>query len=142
MTNWIIGHTPRFGAAITSRSVVNLISFAGSSDFGYAWWRVFGGKIAWRDPAHYLSMSPISYIDAVRTPTLIEHQERDDRCPIEQAEQLFAALKARGVPVEFHRYPDESHGMSRGGRPDRRIERLERISGWFDRWLVRHRKQR
>ena len=81
-------------------------------------------------------MSPITYVDAVRTPTLIEHQERDDRCPIEQAEQLFAALKARRVPVEFHRYPDESHGMSRGGRPDRRIERLERISGWFDRWLA------
>lgn len=140
MTNWIIGHTTRFAAAVTSRSVVNLISFAGSSDFGFAWWRVFGGKIAWRDPGHYLAMSPISYVDAVRTPTLIEHQERDDRCPIEQAEQLFAALKARGVPVEFHRYPDESHGMSRGGRPDRRIERLERISGWFDRWLARGRK--
>jgi len=142
MTNWIIGHTTRFRAAVTSRSVVNLMSFVGSSDFGHAWWRVFGGKIAWRDPAHYLSMSPIAYVDAVRTPTLIEHQERDDRCPIEQAEQLFAALKARGVPVEFHRYPDESHGMSRGGRPDRRIERLERITGWFDRWLANARKPR
>jgi dipeptidyl aminopeptidase/acylaminoacyl peptidase len=135
MTNWIIGHTDRFRAAVTQRSVVNLMSFLGTSDFGYAWPRAFSKKPAWNDAIHYLRMSPISYVDAVRTPTLIEHQENDDRCPIEQAEQLFAALKARKVPTEFHRYPSESHGMSRCGRPDRRIERLERILGWFDRWL-------
>lgn len=136
MTNWIIGHTNRFAAAVTQRCVSNLMSFAGSSDFGYMWPRMFGGKAAWSDPMHYLKMSPILYVDAIKTPTLIEHQEDDHRCPIEQAEQLFAALKTRGVPVEFHRYPEESHGMSRGGRPDRRIERLERTVGWFDRWLA------
>lgn len=136
MTAWIIGQTTRFAAAVTQRAVVNLASFWGTSDFGYAWYRAFGGKLAWRDPGHYLKMSPITYVDAVRTPTLIEHQENDNRCSIEQAEQLFAALKLRKVPTEFHRYPDESHGMSRGGRPDRRIERIERIAGWFDRWLV------
>ncbi len=142
MTNWIITHTDRFAAAITQRSVVNLMSFAGSSDFGYAWFRVFGGHFAWREPAHYLAMSPITYVDSVKTPTLIEHQENDHRCPIEQAEQLYAALKARKVPVEFHRYPDEPHGMSRGGRPDRRIERLHRIAGWLDRWLGKPRNAR
>jgi len=136
MTNWIIGHSRRFAAAVTQRSVVNLMSFAGTSDFGWVWPKVFGGKAVWRDPVHYLRMSPISYVDAVRTPTLIEHQENDHRCPIEQAEQLYAALKVRKVPTEFHRYPEEFHGMSRGGRPDRRIERCKRIAGWFDRWLV------
>jgi len=136
MTNWIIGHTDRFAAAVTQRGVVNLMSFAGTSDTGYAWPRAFGMKLVWRDPMHYLAMSPICYIDGVRTPTLIEHQERDDRSSIEQAEQLFAALKIRKVSTEFHRYPDETHGMSRSGRPDRRIERLERIAGWFDRWLA------
>jgi dipeptidyl aminopeptidase/acylaminoacyl peptidase len=134
MTNWIIGHTNRFAAAVTQRSVSNLMSFCGSSDFGYAWHRIWR-KPTWRDPAHFLKMSPILYVDAMRTPTLIEHQEHDHRCPIEQAEQLFAALKTRKIPTEFHRYPDESHGMSRGGRPDRRIERLERIASWFDSWL-------
>ncbi len=142
MTNWIVGHTNRFAAAVTQRSVVNMMSFTGSSDFGYAWPRAFGGKPSWRAADHYLKMSPILYADAMRTPILIEHQESDHRCPIEQAEQLFAALKSRKVPVEFHRYPDESHGMSRGGRPDRRIERLERIAGWFDRWLVPRRRRR
>jgi dipeptidyl aminopeptidase/acylaminoacyl peptidase len=135
MTSWIIGHTDRFAAAVTQRAVVNLASFWGSSDFGYAWYRSFGGKLAWRDPQHYLKMSPITYVDAVKTPTLIEHQENDQRCSIEQAEQLFAALKLRKVPTEFHRYPGESHGMSRGGRPDRRIERIDRIVAWFDSWL-------
>jgi len=142
MTNWIIGHTNRFAAAVTQRSVVNLMSFAGTSDFGFAWHRVFGGDPAWRNPDHYLKMSPILYVDNVRTPTLIEHQENDDRCPIEQAEQLYAALKARNVPTEFHRYPGESHGMSRNGRPDRRITRMERTVGWFDRWLRVKRRRR
>ncbi len=141
MTAWIIGHTNRFAAAVTQRAVVNLASFWGTSDFGYAWYRAFGGKLAWRDPGHYLKMSPITYVDAVRTPTLIEHQENDQRCSVEQAEQLFAALKLRKVPTEFHRYPDESHGMSRAGRPDRRIERIERIAGWFDRWLTAKRRR-
>ncbi|MBD3161931.1 MAG: prolyl oligopeptidase family serine peptidase [Candidatus Eisenbacteria bacterium] len=142
MTNWIIGHTNRFAAAITQRSLANLLSFVGSSDFGFAWPREFGGALPWRDPAHYLKLSPILYVDNVRTPTLIEHQEHDDRCPIEQAEQLFAALKIRGIPTEFHRYPDESHGMSRGGRTDRRIERLQRNTDWFDRWLTGDRRKR
>jgi dipeptidyl aminopeptidase/acylaminoacyl peptidase len=140
MTNWIVGHTNRFATAITQRSVVNLMSFSGTSDFGYAWPREFGGRIAWRDPEHYLKMSPLMYADSMRTPTLIEHQEHDDRCPIEQAEQLYTALKMRKIPTEFHRYPDESHGMSRGGRPDRRIERLERTAGWLDRWLGQKRR--
>ncbi len=135
MTNWIIGHTTRFAAAVTQRSVTNLMSFSGTSDFGYAWPKEMGGEKAWRDPLHYLQMSPISYVDTIRAATLIEHHENDHRCPIEQAEQLFAALKARKIPVEFHRYPEESHGMSRGGRPDRRVSRCERVAGWFDRWL-------
>ena len=144
MTNWIIGHTTRFGAAVTTRSISNLMSFVGSSDFGYAWWRVFGGKIAWRDPAHYLTMSPI-YLRrrGSSTPTLIEHQEEDHRCPIEQAEQLCAALKASGVPVEFDRYPER---VARH-EPRRPAGSADRPAGcgslaWLDRWLSRGRKPR
>lgn len=134
MTNWIIGHTRRFACAVTSRSISNFMSFIGSSDFGYAWPVEFGGIGPWDNPKHYLRMSPLSYLKNMKTPTLIEHQEEDHRCPIEQAEQLWAGLKARGVPVEFIRYPGEPHGMSRGGRPDRRIDRLERILRWLDQW--------
>jgi dipeptidyl aminopeptidase/acylaminoacyl peptidase len=134
MTNWIIGHTSRFACAVTSRSISNLMSFIGSSDFGYAWPQEFGALGPWEDPRHYLQMSPLTYLKNMKTPTLIEHQEEDHRCPIEQAEQLWAALKAKGVPVEFVRYPGEPHGMSRGGRPDRRIDRLTRILVWLEKW--------
>jgi dipeptidyl aminopeptidase/acylaminoacyl peptidase len=137
MTNWIIGHTDRFACAVTSRSISNFMSFIGSSDFGFAWPIEFGNVGPWQNPRHYLRISPLSYLRRMTTPTLIEHQEQDHRCPIEQAEQLWAALKAKKVPVEFLRYPEEPHGMSRGGRPDRRIDRLERILRWLDRWTRR-----
>jgi len=135
MTNWIIGHTHRFACAVSSRSISNFMSFIGSSDFGYAWPQGLGMSGPWEGPKSYLRMSPLTYLANMKTPTLIEHQEEDHRCPIEQAEQLWAALKSKGVPVEFLRYPGEPHGMSRGGRPDRRVDRLERIVVWFERWL-------
>ncbi|MFN8547098.1 MAG: S9 family peptidase [Candidatus Eisenbacteria bacterium] len=135
MTNWIIGHTDRFACAMTQRSISNLMSFVGSSDFGYFWPQEFGSAGPWEDPKHYLAMSPLTYLKNMKTPTLIEHQEEDHRCPIEQAEQLWAALKVKGVPCEFARYPGEPHGMSRNGRPDRRIDRMERNFAWLGRWL-------
>jgi len=80
-------------------------------------------------------MSPLKYVRNVKTPTLIIHSERDDRCPIEQGEQWFMALKRLRVPVRFVRFPEESHGLSRGGKPSRRVERLGYVTEWFGRWL-------
>ncbi len=140
MTNWIIGHTDRFACAVSSRSISNFMSFVGSSDVGYSWPQEFNTTGPWEDPRGYLRMSPLNYLSRMKTPTLIEHQEEDHRCPIEQAEQLWAALKVKGVPVEFLRYPAEPHGMSRGGRPDRRIDRLERILDWIGRWTKPRRR--
>lgn len=136
MTNWIIGHTNRFKAAVTQRSVTNLVSFFGSSDFGYEDHREFGGH-PWERFQEFVRMSPITYVKNIRTPLLISHSEQDLRCPIEQAEQLFAALKVLGRKVEFIRFPEEPHGLSRCGRPDRRVERLHRIIGWFEKYLKR-----
>ncbi len=134
MTNWIVGHTHRFRAAITGRSVVNLVSFFGSSDFGFDDYREFGCQ-PWEDWMRLLKMSPIYYVKNIKTPLLILHNENDLRCHIEQAEQLFAALKFLKRKVEFVRFPEEFHGLSRTGRPDRRIERLNRIASWFKRYL-------
>jgi len=134
MTNWIIGHTDRFKAAVTQRSLSNLISDFGSSDFGFEHWREFGAH-PWERLEDYLRLSPITYVTKIKTPLLIIHSENDLRCPIEQAEQLYMALKILKRPVEFIRFPEESHGLSRCGCPDRRIERLKRIRGWFDRYL-------
>jgi dipeptidyl aminopeptidase/acylaminoacyl peptidase len=132
MTNWIIGHTDRFAAAVTQRSVVNLESMVGSSAGGYQTTRTFG--YPWIERDLYRKCSPLTYAENIKTPLLIIHSENDG-LNIEQAEQLFATLKLMKKKVEFIRFPGESHGLSRHGRPDRRLARLEWILKWFDRYL-------
>jgi len=134
MTNWIVGHTDRFKAAVTQRSVVNLESFFGSSDVGYDLYREFDGP-PWKNLENYRKCSPLTYAGNIKTPLLIIHSEQDLRCGIEQAEQLFVTLKMMRKKVEFVRFPGEPHGLSRHGRPDRRVARLEWIAKWFDRYL-------
>lgn len=137
MTNWIIGHTNRFKAAVTQRSVANAVSMAGSSDLSqYIWGSLLGpDKAFWDDLETYWRQSPLAYFSQVKTPTLVIHSEQDLRCDIEQGEQVYAALKRLGVETEFVRFPGEAHGLSRGGRTDRRIARLNHILRWFDRYL-------
>lgn len=134
MTNWIVGHTNRYAAAITGRSVVNQYSMSGSSDIGHEVYREMKAQV-WTDPDKLMRLSPISYVKNVKTPLLILHNEFDLRCPIGQAEELFTALKFLKRKVEFVRFPEEPHGLSRHGRPDRRIARLGWILKWFDRYL-------
>ena len=138
MTNWIIGHTSRFKAAVTQRCVSNLISMYGSSDFNWAFQVEFGDEPPWKNFENYWRQSPIKYIANAQTPTLVVHSEQDLRCAIEQGEQIFVALKKMGVETEMVRFPDEPHSLSRGGRTDRRIKRLEYILGWFERYLKEH----
>jgi dipeptidyl aminopeptidase/acylaminoacyl peptidase len=135
MTNWIIGHTNRFKAAATQRSVSNLISMYGSSDGNWIFQMEFGNKPPWQSFENYWRQSPLKYIGRAKTPTLVLHNEGDFRCAIEQGEQVFVALKKLGVDAEMVRFPDEPHGMSRTGRTDRRIQRLKHIVRWFDRYL-------
>jgi dipeptidyl aminopeptidase/acylaminoacyl peptidase len=131
MTNWLIGQTDMFRSAVTQRSICNWLSFYGSSDIGYVFAdrEVMGNP--WDDTDKLWQQSPLRYVNNIKTPLLIIHAEEDHRCPIEQAEQMFIALKTRGVVTELIRYPDESHELSRSGRPDRRIHRLEAILDWF-----------
>ena len=135
MTNWVISHTNRFAAAVTGRCVSNMYSTFGTDDIFFASAEQTIGALPWEEPDIYWELSPITYVDQIETPLLIEHQENDHRCPIEQAEQLYTALKRRGKTVEMVRFPDESHGMSRTGQPKHRIERLRYITEWFDRYL-------
>lgn len=135
MTNWIIGHTNRFQAAVTQRSVSNLISMYGSSDFNWVFQQEFGDQPPWDTFDNYWRQSPIKYIGNATTPTLVIHSENDLRCPIEQGEQVFVALRKLGLDTEMIRFPDEPHGLSRGGRTDRRVERLNHMLRWFDRYL-------
>ena len=135
MTVWIIGHTHRFTAAVTMRCVSNFVSMWGSSDFNWTFQNELNGKPPFEDLKYYWDHSPIAYIGNAKTPTLVIHNEMDHRCPIEQGEQVFVALKRLGIDTEFVRFPDEFHGLSRTGRTDRRIARLSHIRRWFDKYL-------
>jgi dipeptidyl aminopeptidase/acylaminoacyl peptidase len=137
MTSWIIGHTDRFKAAVAQRVVSNMISFWGSSDMGYYFEDAWGsqGEPAWRDLHTYWDHSPMKYIGNAQTPTMVIHSEHDWRCPLEQGEQLFLALRAMGVETELILFPESPHGLSRVGRTDRRIARLNHILRWFEKYL-------
>ena len=131
MTNWILGHTNRFKAAVTMRSIANCLSQWGTSDMAYfkGTWEFPGDP--WDSPEFYWDRSPIRYVKNITTPLLIEHSENDLRCPISEGEQLFTALKKMGRDVMFVRFPDESHDVSRNGQPPHRVERLRLITEWF-----------
>lgn len=135
MTNWAVGHTDRFKAAVSMRSIANFVSFFASGDIGM-WGDQEFGPIDWNDPQKQWEMSPIKYVNNIHTPLLLTHGEMDLRCPIHQAEELFGALRMLRRTVELARFPEESHDLSRSGRPDRRIERLNRIEAWFSRYLL------
>lgn len=135
MTNWVIGHTHRFAAAATQRSVSNLISMWGTSDVNWVFQFPHGGKGPQESIDVLWDRSPVKYLSDVTTPTMVLHNEMDFRCPIEQGQQVYTALKVHHVPSEFVVFPNEPHGLSRVGRTDRRIDRLSSIRRWMDTYL-------
>jgi acylaminoacyl-peptidase len=135
MTNWIITHTSQFKAAVSCRSISNWISFYGASDIGWTFGKTEIGGNWWEMEEEFMEKSPIRHVANVKTPTLIIHSEEDYRCPMEQSEQLFTALKVLGVETEFIRFPGENHDLSRSGKPSHRKERLEHIVRWFKTYL-------
>ena len=138
LTNWLVGHTNRFAAAVTQRSMSNLYTKYGVSDIGWYGDKAgMGGADLWDREDFIMERSPIRYAKNVRTPILIIHSDQDYRCPLEQGEQWYVALKRLGVTTEFVRFTGENHELSRGGKPRNRLERLERIVGWFERFMPR-----
>jgi dipeptidyl aminopeptidase/acylaminoacyl peptidase len=138
MTNWIVGHTDRYKAAITMRSISNWYSFHGTSDIGWMTLpthELINGSDPWDNLELCMEKSPISYVKNITTPLLIIHSEEDYRCPMEQGEQLYIALKKLDRTTEFVRFPGEPHGLSRSGKPKHRIERIQHIVRWFERYL-------
>jgi dipeptidyl aminopeptidase/acylaminoacyl peptidase len=135
MTNWLIGHTQRFRVAITDRCVTNMASMFGASDIGWDLAEDNLDTTPWENLEKYMHMSPIAYVQNIQTPLLIIHSEQDLRCGIEQAEQLFAALKWMGRQVQFVRFEGQSHGLSRGGHPKSRLARLHHIKDWFELYM-------
>ncbi len=134
LTSWLVGHTDRFAAACSERAVNNLASIDWSSDVaGWFGWEI--GVSPLEAPEVYRRLSPVTHVRSIATPLLILHSEDDLRCPVEQADALFVAMRMLGTPVEYWRFPQESHGLSRGGSPQHRVHRARIILDFFARHL-------
>jgi len=131
MTNWIITQTPRFKAAVSAASVSNLISFYSTSLYQDLIHAEFGG-FPWDNYDLLWQWSPLRYVKQAQTPTLFIHGEQDNDVHITQAEEMYTALKRRGVETVLVRYPREGHGLR---EPKHRLDALERTLAWFDRYL-------
>ena len=134
LTNWIVGHTDRFKAAVTLRSVVSFISDEGTRDGAYGHKTDFGGDLFEKFDL-YWDRSPLKYAKNVKTPTLILHSDNDFRVPLEQGEQWFRALKHFGVTTEIVMFPRENHNLTRTGEPKHLVESMNWQLYWFDRFL-------
>jgi len=135
MTNWVITQTNRFKAAVSAASVSDLISFYATSlyqDLVHAEFRGF----PWADDNYTLlwKWSPLAHVKNVTTPTMFLHGENDNDVHITQAEQMFTALRQRGIESELVRYPREGHGFR---EPKHRLDSLTRTVEWFDRFLAK-----
>ena len=136
LTNWVVGQTGRFAAAVSQRDIANWENWWYTGDFTLFqpnWFRA----PPFEDPDEYRARSPISYINNVKTPMMFILGEADYRTPPGAGgEQMFRALKFRKIPTVMVRFPNESHELSRSGQPWHRVERLQHIVGWFDHWLM------
>ena len=136
MSNWILGHTDRFCAIATQRSISNWVTMYGLSDIP----PISNFEVCSADPytekgiEEMWNVSPLKYIKNAKTPTLIIHSEEDYRCPIAEGYQLYTALVYLRVPARMVVFHGENHELSRTGKPAHRLRRLEEITGWFDKY--------
>jgi dipeptidyl aminopeptidase/acylaminoacyl peptidase len=135
LTNWTVGHTNRFKAAVSQRSIADWRDFWFTADFTLFTPFWFRGA-PWEQEADFKERSPITYIDKMNTPLMLIEGESDLRTPPGSGgEQMFRALKYRKIPTVMVRFPGESHELSRSGKPAHRVARLENILAWFDKYL-------
>ena len=132
MTNWIIGHTDRFKAAASQRSIANWISKFCTTDIGYYFVEDQNGATPWSNYEKLWEHSPLKYADKVNTPTLFIHSQEDYRCWLPEGIQMFTALKYHGVEARLCMFKGENHELSRSGKPQHRLRRLKEITDWFD----------
>jgi len=136
LTNWVVTQTTRFAAAVSQRDIADWANFWYTADFTLftpTWFH----KAPFEDPADFAKRSPITYVDRIKTPLMFILGDEDFRTPPGAGgEDLFRALKYLKRPTVMVRFPGESHELSRSGRPWHRVERLQHIVGWFDKYLM------
>ncbi len=135
MTNWIVGHTDRFKAAVAERSISNWISKFCTTDIGYYFNADQIQATPWNNFEKLWWHSPLKYADKVKTPTLVVHSDEDYRCWLAEGLQFFTALKYYGVEAKMVIFHGENHDLSRNGKPSHRVRRVKEIFEWFERFL-------
>jgi dipeptidyl aminopeptidase/acylaminoacyl peptidase len=134
MTNWITGHSKRFKAAVTQRSIANQAVQYASSDMA-------GSSKEFASFQDFLvdavERSPVAYAEKIDIPLLILHSLQDMRCPVEHAHQLFTAVKDThpGLAVRMVLFPNNNHGITTGGNMYQRIRHYDEMIGWFVKYL-------
>ncbi len=131
MVNWIIGHTGRFSAAVSQRGIASWLSMTTTSDIGYTFVPDQAGATPWEDFTALWEQSPLKYAGNVSTPTLFLHSEEDYRCPLSEGLQMYAALQQFGTETRLCLFRGENHELSRSGKPQNRVRRLQELSTWF-----------
>lgn len=131
LTAWIIAHDRRFAAAVVERGYLDPAAFVGTSDIGWFFSEAYVGT----NPRRIVEQSPYEKVGQVTTPTLVIHSENDLRCPLEQAQRYFAALRRGGVKTRMLIFPGENHELSRTGTPWHRRQRFEAILDWWNEHL-------
>ena len=135
MTNWIVGHTNRFAAAASQRSIANWISYEHSSDIGHNFvLKDLGGNTR-TVPELLWKQSPLQYAPACKTPILFIHSDQDYRCYMAEGLAMFSAVKRNGCPAKMCLFHGENHELSRSGKPENRIDRMAEILNWMDTYL-------
>ncbi len=133
MTNWIVTQTDRFKVAVSGAGLSNLVSFYGTSVYSDLLEVEFGGKPWEGDRFNLLwQRSPLKDITRVKTPLLLLHGENDNDVPITQAEEMYTALKRRGMETVMVRYPGEGHSIR---RPSLTRDMYRQMIDWFARFL-------
>ncbi|OQY09049.1 MAG: S9 family peptidase, partial [Fusobacteriia bacterium 4572_132] len=135
MTNWIIGNTDFFKAAVSQRSISNWISMGMTTDIGYYFAEDQMDANPWNGFEKMWEQSPLKFADKVKTPTLFIHSNEDYRCYMSEAIQMFTALKYHEVESKLVLFYGENHELSRGGKPKNRIRRLKEMTEWLDKYL-------
>ncbi|WP_033289900.1 S9 family peptidase [Amycolatopsis jejuensis] len=131
VVTWLLARSGLFRAGWAERGPYNLVSLAGTNDESPWFFETYLGRAVTEDPAAYWASSALRVAADIDAPLMIVHSEEDRRCPIQQAEELYLTLKVLGKPVEFARFPGESHELTRSGSPVHRVQRLELLHEWF-----------
>ena len=135
MTNWIIGHTDRFHAAASQRSISNWVSFEHNSDIGHTFILNNQGGNTRTDVELLWKQSPLQFAPNCKTPTLFIHSDEDYRCYMAEGLAMFSAIKRNGCPAKLCLFHGENHELSRSGKPENRLDRMREIIEWMDTYL-------